>query len=56
MHDTGAGADRHQTRQGTIMDEAGVVFADDDGGQNAADHGQQGVHGDETGDTFQRLR
>ncbi|KFB69629.1 MAG: hypothetical protein CAPSK01_000688 [Candidatus Accumulibacter vicinus] len=56
MHHVRAGADRDQTGERTVMDEAGVVPARNHGHQRAADHCHQRVHCHQAGDLVDRLR
>ena len=50
MHHVGAGADRHEPGERTVVHEARVVAADDERGDRAARHRHQRVDRDEPGD------
>ncbi|MNZ61127.1 hypothetical protein D3C78_792140 [compost metagenome] len=56
VHQVGTGADRDQTGQRAVVQEAGVVAADQQRRQGAADHGQQRVDRHQAADALQGLR
>ena len=56
VHHVGAGADRDEPGERTVVDEPGIVLAEPEGRENAAAHGEQRVHGDETRHRLQALR
>ena len=56
MHHIRTRAHRHQTRQGAVVDEARVIASRQQSRQGAADHGHEGVHGDQSADGVHGLR
>ncbi len=55
MHQVGAGTDRHQPGQGTVMQEPRIVATDDQCRHRTADHGHQRVHRHQATDALQGL-